>query len=278
VGCAEVCHDGHDVEEVAFGRGYCDCGHAGCVHSADAVIFGADILAGSAGADRIAMDKNGRIDGSERFKLDYKFRAFQLQDNDDRQPFLNGIQAQCEDLVRYSKDTFWLPADAEPHNDLEVLAKAIFTHHTQGISEIPAFSGAEWWTQVKYCDHSGCTDGVDFHYDKDECLAEEFAVGVYPQLSTVSYFTSGGAPTIILDNTTAVAISTPITTAHVSHPQRGKHVVFDGRLLHAAPAHSLLRLPGVDMDGGVRVTFLVNVWLGHRPIRVKRLSDHLQVR
>ena len=28
VGCADICHANHDVEYVAFGRSYCDCGES----------------------------------------------------------------------------------------------------------------------------------------------------------------------------------------------------------------------------------------------------------
>ncbi len=46
-----------------------------------------------------------------------------------------------------------------------------------------------------------------------------------------------------------------------SQPVAGKHLAFDGRLLHGAPPELAVR-PAV---GGVRVTLLVNVWLGSVP-------------
>ena len=46
-------------------------------------------------------------------------------------------------------------------------------------------------------------------------------------------------------------------------PRVGRHVRFDGRLLHGAPLE-LLEARG-DEAPYVRVTFLVNIWIGHRP-------------
>ena len=92
----------------------------------------------------------------------------------------------------------------------------------------------------------------------------------------------------------------------LSHPARGKHTVFDGRLLHGAPAALKLRTTtaaaiassavgeqlerllgqpscwdspweGGPGDGGEvsaarpRVTFLVNIWLGHTPLGIEPL-------
>lgn len=70
----------------------------------------------------------------------------------------------------------------------------------------------------------------------------------------------------------------------ISHPRLGKHLVFDGRLLHGAPSNKLLRkLPEMIEDdgehfsnGGVRVTFLVNIWLTRRPSKVNVLSNEIR--
>ena len=51
----------------------------------------------------------------------------------------------------------------------------------------------------------------------------------------------------------------------MAHPPT-QHVVFDGRLLHGAPPELSAPAPAPHDDaGGVRVTFLVNVWLNHVP-------------
>ena len=55
-------------------------------------------------------------------------------------------------------------------------------------------SGAEWWVQH--------TPSVNFHYDKDEALASEQMTMAFPEVSTVTYLSSRGDPTFVLDQTT----------------------------------------------------------------------------
>ena len=53
---------------------------------------------------------------------------------------------------------------------------------------------------------------------------------------------------------------------YVSHPVEGKHLAFDGRLLHGVPDPD----PTGRCDPGERLSLLVNIWLGHRPAGVGR--------
>jgi hypothetical protein len=77
------------------------------------------------------------------------------------------------------------------------------------------------------------------------------------QISTVTYLTPHGSPTIVLDCTADTQYAKvkrhEINRAWVSFPRPLKHMSFDGRLLHGAPA--LLPL----QPDAVRVTFLANV-------------------
>ena len=79
------------------------------------------------------------------------------------------------------------------------------------------------------------------------------------QISTVTYLTHDGSPTIVLDCTADTQYGKvkqrDITRAWVSFPSPLKHMSFDGRLLHGAPALQQLR------PDAVRVTFLANVRL-----------------
>jgi predicted metalloenzyme YecM len=68
----------------------------------------------------------------------------------------------------------------------------------------------------------------------------------------------------------------------VSHAVKGKHLIFDGRLLHGAPAHrSLLRHGGCNRSeedenissSSLRVTLLVNIWLSGKPACVNVLPE-----
>ena len=50
--------------------------------------------------------------------------------------------------------------------------------------------------------------------------------------------------------------------ANASFPESGKHIAFDGRMLHGAPEELAKSAPE---RGYLRVSFLVNVWLGYKP-------------
>ena len=62
-GCAATCHDGHEVDFIAYGSSYCDCGATGgggcCL--IDESVAAANRLVGKRG---IAFDEDGRIAGT----------------------------------------------------------------------------------------------------------------------------------------------------------------------------------------------------------------------
>jgi hypothetical protein len=257
--------------------------------------------------------------------------------------------------------TFWVPApgsneDFTPRCTLEQMARDIFEYHTkaqdarigQKNTETvfdPSTSGAEWWVQLRpspektgryaLFGHESAedgdgddTNGIPFHWDKDEDLRLLCGGSIYvhPHLSTVTYLTGIGAPTLIvegcrinsltgdwIDPAMSSSITTPEKTeagnkteekmsassdgatlpkvaAFISWPFKGKHLCFDGRYLHAAPSD--LQIPGsfleqctfvptADLDAKVqrrtfrRVTFLVNIWLNHKPFNVHPFPDSM---
>lgn len=61
-----------------------------------------------------------------------------------------------------------------------------------------AFSGAEWWIQIREEGYHSDL-GMPFHWDKDERLRETTGVMKYPEVSTVTYLTEHGAPTMVLE-------------------------------------------------------------------------------
>ena len=151
--------------------------------------------------------------------------------------------------------------------------------------------GAEWWVQVKPAGSSKAP--VDLHYDKDEALAEAFCLGSFPTLSTVTYLTGDNkctnetdkddgrhqesgmeAPTLVFPHTYYDEEEQPISTMLLSRPVKGKHIVFDGRLLHGAPGHPALR--DTAEVGSLRVTLLVNIWRTGRPAGVNILPQPIR--
>ena len=195
--------------------------------------------------------------------------------------------------------TYWLAADAEPRCALEQIAKRVFDAHTRAPNaalasalgtDRPGFdlrrSGAEWWTQVVDAE-----DEIGMHWDKDYAL-EAADVNVHPQIGTVTYFSSVGAPTLMARKRTKTFFRDSVAgafddletdgasafrgakpkhasaRAFLSFPAFGKHVAFDGRWLHGALPELSQAPSGTKTETRKtpkRVTFLVNVWLNHVP-------------
>lgn len=128
-------------------------------------------------------------------------------------------------------------------------------------------SGAEWWTLVL---HAG--DDVGLHWDRDYQMESSAEILVHPHLSTVTYLTDVGGPTVVLGRISPMeshalrGVVGPVDEAVLSRPAQGKHISFDGRMLHGAPADADLWTGQAPADSAsTRVTFLVNVWLNHVP-------------
>jgi hypothetical protein len=220
--------------------------------------------------------------------------------------------------------TFWIPSSGvKPRCSLEKMALDVFQHHVKDTPYDASSSGAEWWVQLRPSpektgryslygtDDSQDPDekdlsktGISFHWDKDEDL--RILCGgttyVHPHVSTVTYLTAIGAPTLAINfrvnNLTGEYMipgqqegdaATP--DAFVSSPALGKHLSFDGRFLHAAPPDLLekgsfdkqchFEEPSPDQPSlrkllvrrHRRVTFLVNIWLNYHPFDVKPFPE-----
>lgn len=207
-----------------------------------------------------------------------------------------------DDDAYYSNRTYWVPllnvetssTTTTTYCEMEMFALSVLKRHVDAYNlEVTKQTGAEWWVQVKPCKsvdeiadcrekHSAAIErnsAVDIHYDKDEKLAQAFGLGYFPVLSTVTYLSSNQSanPTVVFPHTYETAQDVPIDGAVISHAEIGKHLVFDGRLLHGAPAHPRLRR---DVDKSllkrccddVRVTFLVNVWMNGKPLDAIELN------
>jgi hypothetical protein len=206
---------------------------------------------------------------------------------------------------------------------LEQVAGELFDHYTAQMPFDEARSGAEWWVQVRELEEHepepgagragpdvadpqqkqqprrrrargreaeaarACeTDGesIGMHFDKDEALCALSGLFVAPALSTVTYLSSCGAPTVLIprvfDNASG-AIVVPSRRgglpagvgALLSYPFPGNHLVFDGRLLHGCPKE--LRPARAAPSGARRVTLLLNVWLDHAPLGLGPLPRHV---
>jgi len=214
----------------------------------------------------------------------------------------------------YGGRTFWLSSTDSPRCGFERLALDILQFHT---ASLPAHAltgthggmdassdeglAAEWWVQVRR-GSQGEGASIGMHFDCDEHLQQAEGVNIPPWLSTVTYLTGEGAPTVVLpiradaggsasfaptlraafggSNEADATGSTDHASASgggtlgdgsgafVSLPVPGKHLAFDGRLLHGCPAEM------ADSREHTRLTFLVNIWPRHRVLGVDRLPAH----
>ena len=113
--------------------------------------------------------------------------------------------------------------------------------------------GAEWWIQKR----SG-KESIGFHYDKDEAYASDYMRMRYPILSTITYLTNFGAPTLILNQTSldgSIEFPEVPHEGFLSFPKASRHVIFRGDLNHGVSSSQSL-----DKKSDERVTLLVNWW------------------
>jgi hypothetical protein len=237
--------------------------------------------------------------------------------------------------------TYFCPALMKPRCALEALALSVFHRHCQLLEPgvmIPEQSGAEWWTLVLDCDEKDSTaksdpagngdgeddeedegDDVGLHFDADYGLEDQVPnLLLHPRLATVTYLTDHGAPTLVLDQRSPtpdewqknVLHNRSVRKGWISHPRVGKHLAFDGRLLHGAPstffppsrplsneklaavqtaAEAARNVPDPStkepdkkrpkLDSSLpslkekRITILVNVWVNHCPLDAEPLDD-----
>ena len=278
---------------------------------------------------------NGETNGENTSELDYGFKAEMTDLKEWSKPEssssvtktrLDEILLDCEisdNLIM--PRTYWMPADGsiQPRCALEQFALDVFEHHVprQGFDYDPETSGAEWWCQLRPSPETGrhravqqqksCgeeeedafTNGISFHVDKDEELRilTGGSTYVHPHLSTITYLTNLGSPTLIMDCqvhplTGEWMVPEESVEGFVSWPSVGKHTSFDGRYLHASPldlmgdedafpkqlkaAQARMASEGAELSKTQkrrcrRVTFLVNIWLNYKPYDVNPYPESM---
>lgn len=239
-----------------------------------------------------------------------------------------------DDSAAYSiGTTYFSPCQMEPRCQLEEIVQSIFKMHTKHLAPgiiIPEQSGSEWWTLVMDTGKSNASsndnidenddseeddddDDVGMHFDADYGLEEQVPnLLLHPRLATVTYLTDFGTPTLILDQRSPPpadkdkkTLEGSIRKGWLSHPIQGKHIAFDGRLLHGAPSTFFPQVSG-DSNGIIRkavprvdeppnkkakisdedlpreeplhqkrITLLVNIWINHCPLDAEPLDDEI---
>jgi len=237
----------------------------------------------------LTLDEDGRIPGGIAEapcppRLDYSFRSFgEALDASWLPPLIKDCKIAFtartqEGGAAYSAgETYFIPAASQPRCALEGLAQSVFQLHTSHLSPGQDYdaerSGAEWWTLVMQGQ-----DDVGFHWDRDYELEGGSGVLVHPHIASVTYMAAVGGCTLVTDHVSPTSSDESLegVVRHllVARPAGGKHMSFDGRLLHGAPAEAnVWEVPNSDPEAPPRVTFLVNIWLNHTPLSAGLLPE-----
>eukprot|EP01052_Picozoa_sp_SAG31_P020825 SAG31_NODE_1583_length_7828_cov_1.884332_2_plen_542_part_00 len=259
---------------------------------------GSDSKMDSQDAVQVNVDQNERVVAQTTAEL-YRFRSFSTIVSQDTTRLvredccivarsMEKNQSHDEDVFEHS---FWIGANDEPRCGLEQAALDIFRFHTgiEGCSFDTATSGAEW--RPLRLGTGPCTSASAWHWNSDCTLQQQSGINISPHLSTITHLCDDGPPLVVIGKTRSIHhradISGQAHEALLSRPQSGKHVVFDGRYIYAAPtALSLWAASGEPVDGSLddgtrslqkdsdqHVSLVVNIWLNWKPSAVMRCPD-----
>lgn len=229
----------------------------------------------------LSLDSNGRPEGVDDAQIEYGFTVCE----DALLEPASSVSADTLDSLRHDaealadpsgEETYFVHANTRTESctcTLERLALQIFHLHAQhAVGFDAARSGAEFWTQVIHPN-----DEIGFHHDSDGLLEEDSGVCVHPHIATVTALSeSGNHPTVVVEGAPSVfADENSVITvprAHVAYPSTGKHISFDGRWAHGAPALRNVQSDQDYAEAYKRITLLCNVWLNHVPVGATQLS------
>jgi Tfp pilus assembly protein FimT len=132
-------------------------------------------------------------------------------------------------------NTWWLPLNdgsgkkrPPPRSAIEA---AVHVLHDLDFGDAPTpVVGAEWWLQERRP-----AENIGYHYDKDEAYASEHMTMRFPEVSTVTYLSDSGGPTLIFNQTTPdgnLEVPPLPVEAVLAYPHPNKHLVFRGNLQH----------------------------------------------
>jgi len=176
-----------------------------------------------------------------------------------------------------SAKTFWIGRKKKPRCLLEATALQIAESHMEG----DAFRGVEFWTRWHGSDEEVDKKLNEFHTDHDVVAFHSKGLWTHPAVATATYLTSIGAPLVIcqIENEDGDKEGVSCPAVCICFPAAGRHVAFEGSLLHGVPANKEIlgvkshecRRGHQPMTG--RMSFLVNIWLDHTPHSCKQLTS-----
>jgi len=167
--------------------------------------------------------------------------------------------------------TFWRPLFnkegemTKPRFAIEVAIMLIYQSDFSNLKN-KRVKGGEWWVQ-----HRGATEDIGFHHDKDEGMASIKSTMKFPEVSTVTYLTDTGGPTLIFNQTTPDGNrDVPVIPheAFLSYPRRNRHLLFRGNLQHGVVGELALEgeVHGLQLRSTDRRTTLLVNWWAEKPM------------
>lgn len=256
---------------------------------------------------RVAQGKDSFFEGSPRairpliaHRPLFQYKAYQNVLSHLNESQMSTLREDAK-LHKYFGQNHWLGAEdmRSPSNVFESLASSVFHHYTKHSTYIPSLSGAEWWVNSLSPDE----EGVGYHWDKDEDSLEKSNEYHFPVVATVTYLEAGSKlrPTVVLPlrrNSLGDRVGTKLgiqcgrsASMYISYPFNSKHIAFQGDLLHGVQTLSQDNAFDKDIynqsafcaedentretcqNNSERITFLVNVWLDHKPSGIFRWEE-----
>ena len=168
---------------------------------------------------------------------------------------------------RTMENSWWLPLyDAEgrrttPRSTVEAAVHFIYDMDFASADEPTKVTGAEWWFR-----NLTASTSQPVHFDKDEASMQHHSRMRHPEVSTVTYLDSVGAPTLVLNQTIghgAAEMDPPLAgEALLVYPEQRTHLVFRGNLNHGVTGELLAP---ASSDEARRVVLLINWWRAPKP-------------
>ena len=223
--CIDQCHQDHEIELVARGKLSCDCSEQFkdcCIYKANQTIPYLPI-------------NNSNDESIEIYNDLLDSKAISI------------LQKQCKQVITHSKESFWLSNEDILSNDysklsyIEQIVCQIYKFYRN--KEISKQGGAEWWIQYKDVkENTNIDNQIDMHYDTDYYINKTYSLGIFPNISTVTYLSQLdlALPTLICNHMYEHSIDKSIEKVILSYPKLGKHIKFNGKLLHGVPYHEKL--------------------------------------
>ena len=129
-GCAESCHENHEgLEYIGMGPSYCDCPESGCTIYRDSVSKASALVQSNLLASKVSFPMVETTTAATPGTFDYHHNLFSIPSLIESPLYRKGLCDEAMELVKYSKETFWLETSPVDGCGLEQLAWRLYEAH-----------------------------------------------------------------------------------------------------------------------------------------------------